>query len=79
MAGSRCAAEQPDYSSPSIIGPTTILAFRTMEWAGSNTKSGIAVTHAVVEGLEDTDQIGAKQTVDFKGIDEKVEVCEIQC
>jgi class 3 adenylate cyclase len=69
----------PDYSSPSIIGPTTILAFHTMEWAGSNTKSGIAATHAVVEGLEDTDQVGAKQAVDFKGMDEKVAVCEIRC
>ena len=75
-----CALGHPDYSSPSIIvGPTTILAFRTKEWAGSHTESGIDATHAVVEGMGDTDQIGTKQTVDFKGIDEKVEVCEIRC
>ena len=73
------AIGHPDYSSPSIIGPTTILAFRTKEWAGNNTESGIAATHAVVEGMEDTDQIGTRQTVEFKGIDEKIEVCEIRC
>ena len=50
-----------------------------MEWAGSNTESGIAATHAVAEGLEDTDRIGAKQAVYFKGVDEEVEVCEIRC
>ncbi|MDA0336467.1 MAG: helix-turn-helix domain-containing protein [bacterium] len=73
-----CAIGHPDYSSPGIaIGDTTILAFRTSEWAGGNTRSGIAATDAVVEGVDDRAYIGGKQSVHFSGVDDEVDVYEI--
>ena len=75
-----CAVGHPDYASPSIaVGTTTILSFRTMEWASQNTTSKVAATYAVVEDMEDADRIGEKKAVQLKGIDGEVEVCEIRC
>ena len=73
-----CAVGHPDYSTPGLaIGDTTILAFRASEWAGGNTRSGIAATGAVVEGIDHGDCIGTKQSVLFPGVDQSVDVYEI--
>jgi class 3 adenylate cyclase len=74
-----CALGHPDYSRPGIVGNTVNLAFRTSGWAIQNTESGIAATHSIVSPIKDSNVIGKKESVRFKGIDDSIEVYEIIC
>lgn len=74
-----CAVGHPDYARPGLaVGDTTILAFRTSEWAARHTDSGIGATHAVVEGIGACDHVGDRQSVSFTGVENEVEVYEIR-
>jgi transcriptional regulator with XRE-family HTH domain len=66
----------PDYAHPDIMGEIVNLAFLTMGWAETNTKTHVAATKNVLSSLKDV-EIGKTESTAFKGIKSFVEVCEI--
>ena len=68
----------PDYARPDIMGEVVNISFLTREWAENNTKSGIAVTSTVLEGLTDEVTTGKKHQVKFLGLDRPVAVTELK-
>lgn len=68
----------PDYSRPDIMGEVVNLAFLTMDWADTNTKSGIGATDSFVQYFDNTLSIGKKAEVNFKDIKNPVKVFEIK-
>lgn len=67
----------PDYARPDIMGEVVNIAFLTAEWAEEHTKSGLAVTDAVLAGLDQPLRIGATAQVNFRDIAHLVEVREV--
>ncbi len=67
----------PDYARPDIMGETVNIAFLTMEWAETKTRSGVAAPRSMVGDAETSIRTGKSAKVDFKGIERPVEVCEI--
>ena len=69
----------PDYARPDIMGEVVNIAFLTLGWAESDTKSGIAATEAVIDATGDEAvPIARRKKVSFRGIERAVAVCEIK-
>lgn len=67
----------PDYAGRDIMGEAVNLAFLAMDWAESSTRSGIAATRSVVDGLPGSPVVGKEKQLDFKGVANAVKVYEI--
>jgi class 3 adenylate cyclase len=67
----------PDYARPDIMGEVVNVAFLTMEWAETNSASGIAATKCVIDAFGGSVQVGKTETVEFRGVASPVTVCEI--
>lgn len=67
----------PDYSRPDIMGDTVNLAFMTMEWAAHHIADQIAVTAPMLKYLAQGVSAGSPHMVEFRGIEDVVEIREL--
>ncbi len=68
----------PEYARPDIMGEVVNIAFLTLGWAESETKSGIAATQAVLDAAgENAPKPVRRATVSFRGIERPVPLCEL--
>ena len=72
------AMGHPDYARADIMGKVVNIAFLTLNWAESNTVSGIAATESVVKYLDHTIDTVQTTEVHFKNIETPISVCELQ-
>jgi len=68
----------PDYARPDILGDAVRIAVLTADWAGGNTKSGIAACADTVRGLAEDFSLGTERTVKLAGITHPVRLHEVR-
>lgn len=66
----------PDYAGTDVIGATVNTAFLAMPWVAENCKSGIGVTGAVTEKLDETRNTVLRGEISVLGVADKIKVFE---
>lgn len=66
----------PDYAGTDVIGATVNTAFLAMPWVAENCKTGIGITGAVAEHLDDSRKTTLRGEVSILGVSGKVSVYE---
>jgi class 3 adenylate cyclase len=68
----------PDYAHRDIAGEAVNIAFLVRNWAESHTPGGIAATPSVVDHLDEGCTIVQTTAVNFKGLDEPIDIHELR-
>ncbi|MBM3263603.1 MAG: helix-turn-helix domain-containing protein [candidate division Zixibacteria bacterium] len=71
------AIGHPDYSKPDITGDSVNTAFLTMAWVARHIKSGLGITEAVAETLEDHTGFIAHSGLSIKGLPPQTTIYEV--
>jgi len=67
----------PDYARPDIMGEVVNIAFLVMQWAESNTRSGIGAAGMTIDASTVSVRTSALCEVSFRDLDHPVEVVEV--
>jgi class 3 adenylate cyclase len=68
----------PDYASKDILGPPVNTAFLTVGWIGEHCQSGIGLTEATAQQLDETFDTRPRGHVDILGQDDPVTLYELK-
>ena len=72
------AMGHPDYARPDVMGEVVNLAFLTLDRAENSQSSGIFITDPVSQNLGERFSLGSPNQVDFKGIEKKITIYEVE-